>query len=433
MLLITEMVFTGGQSGPGFLFAVRDQHPDTVRIILSGYVDRDITLQTVDLAHQFLAKPCDDDDLKRTISKAFLMRDLLSHEPLKQLAARIDSLPSLPTLYAELVKALDSEDSSIQEIGDIISKDPGLTAKILKMVNSSFFGVLQRVSNPAKAVNLLGLDLVQTIVLASGTFEKFNKLKLKGVSIERMWDHAMATALLAKTIAQEARLDRSDVDTAFMSGLLHDIGKLLIAANMPDEYQSVTDHMSANGCSMASSENQIIGTTHAAIGAYLLGLWGLPDPIIEAVAPPTTTIQDRHPQSVSMPVLLPISPMPLPMPAVIWVIQEICQGIWMDSIGRLSSVSALWIQFLHGKSSVPRRWATRLYSGSGPPTRCRYVRHCAFPQVADLSSDGHSISAVADRLPFQGVPGNESDGFRLYTHTFMVYRGRPNQEFDTLS
>lgn len=283
-VLITEMVFTGGQSGPDFLFAVRDHHPETVRIILSGYVDRDITLQTVDLAHQFLAKPCEDDDLKRTISKAFLMRDLLAHEPLKQLAARIDSLPSLPTLYAELVRALESEDSSVQQIGDIISKDPGLTAKILKMVNSSFFGLLQRVSNPAKAVSLLGLDLVQTIVLASGTFEKFNKLKLKGVSIERMWDHAMATALLAKTIAQEARLDRADVDTAFMSGLLHDIGKLLIAANMPDDYRLVTDHMSANGCSMASSENQIIGTTHAAIGAYLLGLWGLPDPIIEAVA-----------------------------------------------------------------------------------------------------------------------------------------------------
>ena len=283
-VLITEMVFTDGQSGPDFLIEVRDKHPDTVRIILSGYVDRDITLQTVDLAHQFLAKPCEDDDLKRTISKAFLMRDLLAHEPLKQLAARIDSLPSLPALYAELVEALESEDSSVQQIGDIISKDPGLTAKILKMVNSSFFGLLQRVSNPAKAVSLLGLDLVQTIVLASGTFEKFNRMKLKGVSIERMWDHAMATALLAKTIAQEVRLDRTEMDTAFMSGLLHDIGKLLIAANMPDDFRSVMDHMRANGCSMATSENQIIGTTHAAIGAYLLGLWGLPDPIIEAVA-----------------------------------------------------------------------------------------------------------------------------------------------------
>ncbi len=283
-VLITEMVFTGSQSGLDFLLAVRDRHPHTVRIILSGYVDRDITLKTVDLAHQFLAKPCEDDDLKSTIAKAFLMRDLLAHEPLKQLASRIDSLPSLPALYTELVEALGSEESSVQQIGDIIAKDPGLTAKMLKMVNSSFFGLPQRVSTPAKAVSLLGLDLVQTIVLASGTFEKFNTLKLKGLSIERMWDHAMATALLAKTIAQEARLERAEVDTAFMAGLLHDIGKLLIAANMSDDYRAVIDHMGTHGCNMACAENQVIGTTHADIGAYLLGLWGLPDPIIEAVA-----------------------------------------------------------------------------------------------------------------------------------------------------
>ena len=283
-VLITEMVFTGSQSGPEFLLAVRDRHPSAVRIILSGYVDRDITLQTVDLAHQFLAKPCEDDDLKTTIVKAFLMRDLLANEPLKQLATRIDSLPSLPALYVELVEALRSEESSVQQIGDIIAKDPGLTAKMLKMVNSSFFGLLQRVSSPTKAVSLLGLDLVQTIVLASGTFEKFNALKLKGLSIERMWDHAMTTALQAKTLAQKARLERAEVDTAFMAGLLHDIGKLVIAANLPDDYLMVIGHMGAHGCDMACAENRVIGTTHAAIGAYLLGLWGLPDPIIEAVA-----------------------------------------------------------------------------------------------------------------------------------------------------
>jgi putative nucleotidyltransferase with HDIG domain len=283
-VLITEMVFAGGPGGLEFLGIVRDHHPNTVRIILSGYVDRDITLQTVDLAHQFLAKPCDDDDLKGTIARAFLVRDLLRHEPLKRLTARIDSLPSLPALYAELVEALASEESSVQQVGAIIAKDPGLTAKILKVVNSSFFGLPQKVSTPDKAVGLLGLDLVQTIVLASGTFDKFEKVRLRGFSIEQMWDHAMATALMAKIIAREARLDPTEVDTAFMAGLLHDIGKLIVAANMPDDYHAVVAYMVANDCGMASAEHRIIGTTHAAIGAYLLGLWGLPDPIIQAVA-----------------------------------------------------------------------------------------------------------------------------------------------------
>jgi len=258
--------------------------PQAVRIILSGYVDRDITLQTVDLAHQFLSKPCEDGDLKATIAKAFLVRDLLAQASLKKLVARIDSLPSLPSIYVELVDALKSEDSSVQQVGDIISKDPALTAKLLKMVNSSFFGLPQRVSSPARAVSLLGLDLVQSIVLASSTFEKFNNLKLNGFLIEQLWDHAIKTAVLAKTIAQDDGLARRDVDTAFMAGLLHDIGKLLIAANMPDDFRAVLDHMGAHACAMAAAENQVIGTTHASIGAYLLGLWGLPDPIIDAVA-----------------------------------------------------------------------------------------------------------------------------------------------------
>jgi putative nucleotidyltransferase with HDIG domain len=283
-VLVTEMVFTSGPSGLDFLESVRNRHPQTVRIILSGYVDRDITLKTVDLAHQFLSKPCDDSDLKATIAKAFLMWNLLAQDSLKKVVARIDALPSLPSLYVELVEALKAENSSVQQVADIVSKDLELTAKLLKLVNSSFFGLPQRVAHPAKAVSFLGLDLVQSIVLASSAFEKFNHLALKGFSIAQLWDHAIQTAVLAKAIAQEADLARADVDTAFMAGLLHDIGKLLIASNLPEEFRAIIEQMRVCRSSMAAAEKQLLGTTHAAIGAYLLGLWGLPDAIIDAVA-----------------------------------------------------------------------------------------------------------------------------------------------------
>jgi len=283
-VLVTEMVFTSGPSGLDFLETVRNRHPQTVRIILSGYVDRDITLKTVDLAHQFLSKPCDDSDLKDTIAKAFLIWDLLAQDSLKKVVARIDALPSLPSLYVELVEALKAENSSVQQVADIVSRDLELTAKLLKLVNSSFFGLPQRVAHPAKAVSLLGLDLVQSIVLASSAFEKFNHLALQGFSVAQLWDHAIQTAALAKAIAQEAHLTRADVDTAFMAGLLHDIGKLLIASNLPAEFRAIIEQMRLRRCGMASAENELLGTTHAAIGAYLLGLWGLPDAIIDAVA-----------------------------------------------------------------------------------------------------------------------------------------------------
>lgn len=284
-VLVTEVVFTH-QSGIEFLYKVKAEYPQPVRIIMSGYVDQTVILKSVDLVHQFLSKPCDHAELKATIIKAIFVRDLLAQEPLKKVVAGIDSLPSLPSLYTELVNELRSEDASIQKVGDIISRDISFTAKLLKTVNSSFFGLPQRVTDPARAVGLLGLDLVQSIVLASGTFDKFKGLKFKGFSIEQLWDHALLTAMTARILAREAGFENREIETAFLAGLLHDIGKLLLAAHLPEQFQAVLLLMNAGTRhhSMASAEMATLGTTHAAIGAYLLGLWGLPDPIVQATA-----------------------------------------------------------------------------------------------------------------------------------------------------
>jgi putative nucleotidyltransferase with HDIG domain len=282
-VLVTEVAFAG-QSGLDFLSAVRERHPQTARIILSGFVDREILLKTSDLAHQFLSKPVEADELKAAIGRAFMVKELLAHVPLKKVAARIKTLPSLPALYQELTQLLKSEDASIQRIGDLIAKDMALSAKLLKMVNSSYFGLPQQVSSPAKAVSLLGLDLAATLVLASGAFDQFNAIRIKGFSLAQMWNHAMAVAAMAKTIAHKAGLKRGETDAAFTAGLLHDIGKLLLAAHLTDQFEAVLHHMQHHGCVMAAAEREILGTTHASIGAYLLGLWGLPERIIAAAA-----------------------------------------------------------------------------------------------------------------------------------------------------
>ena len=282
-VVVTETVFSG-QSGLEFLEAVREKHPHSVRIILSGYADQNIVLQSVNIAHQYLAKPCEDETLKATIARAFLMKELLDNDALKKVVSKIDSLPSVPALYLELVEELKSEDASIDKIGDIIAKDIGLITKILKLVNSSYFGLRQHISNPSKAVSLLGIDLIKAIVLNAGTLDKYKHLKFADFSIEQMWDHAMLSAAYAKTIAQDSEMKRKDIDTAFMSALLHDIGKLLIAAHMPDHFSEILALIRQQSCAMYESERDIIGTSHAAIGAYLLGLWGLPDDIIDATA-----------------------------------------------------------------------------------------------------------------------------------------------------
>ncbi len=282
-VIVTETVFTD-HNGIDFLHTVREEHPESVRIILSGYADQNVVLQSVDLAHQYLAKPCEDDTLKATITRAFMMKELLDNEAIKQVISKIDSLPSVPALYMELVEELKSEDASIDRISAIISKDMGLTVKILKLVNSSFFGLAQRVAHPAKAVSLLGIDIVKAIVLTSGTFDKFKKLRFPDFSMDRMWQHAFRCAAFAKIIAQRSGLDRKAIDAAFMAGLLHDIGILLIAAHLQEGFTKILQHVRRHETSLVEAEMQIIGTSHAAIGAYLLGLWGLPEAIIDATA-----------------------------------------------------------------------------------------------------------------------------------------------------
>lgn len=282
-VVIAETVYSR-HDGLDFLRTLRRQHPGCVRIILSGYADQNVVLKSVNIAHQYLAKPCEDETLKATIIRAFIMKDLLDDVSLKQVVSRIDTLPSVPALYLQLVDELKSENASIERIGTIIAKDIGLTTKLLKLVNSSYFGLLQYVSNPSRAVSLLGIDLIKAMVLTAGTMEKFHHLKFPGFSIEHMWEHAMQTAAFAKIIASEAELSRQDADTAFMSAMLHDIGKLLIAAHLPDAFSAILAHVRRQACTMAEAEGEIIGTNHAAVGAYLLGLWGLPDPMIDAVA-----------------------------------------------------------------------------------------------------------------------------------------------------
>lgn len=282
-VIVCETIFQG-QSGLDFLKTVREGHPNSARIILSGYSDQDIVLKSVDLAHQYLAKPCEDEALKATIDRAFMIKKLLDHQGLREIVSQIDSLPTLPAIYVELVDELKSEEASIDRIGTIIAKDIGLTTKILKTVNSSFFGLRQQIIHPAKAVSMLGLDLIKAIVLTSGTFDKFKHVKVPGFSLEQMWEHAMLTGTFAKIIAQEGKLERQDADTAFMAGLLHDIGKLLIAAHFPDSFAVIHKLAQKISIPIVEAEAKVIGTNHSCVGAYLLGLWGLPEAILDATA-----------------------------------------------------------------------------------------------------------------------------------------------------
>jgi HD-like signal output (HDOD) protein/CheY-like chemotaxis protein len=282
-ILITETRFKG-MGGLELLEKVRERFPKIARIILSGYTDRDVILKSTGIAHQYLSKPCDDDDIKSAINKALMIRDLLKNDSLKSVVSKIDSLPSLPSLYMEIVSELRSDDPSIQKVGEIVARDLGMTAKILQLVNSSFFGLPQRVSTAETAVTLLGIDIVKAIALTSGAFSKFERAKFPGFSVDALWNHGLKTGGFSKVIAQNEKLERKIADAGFMAGLLHDIGKVLIAANFPEIFSQIAETSKNRGMSFYKAELELMGATHAEVGAYLLGLWGLPENIVEAVA-----------------------------------------------------------------------------------------------------------------------------------------------------
>jgi putative nucleotidyltransferase with HDIG domain len=281
-VLITAMSFSG-QSGMELLEKVRMQFPQTVRIVLSGSVSSDVVLKAADLAHQYIAKPFEEDDLISAVDRAFFVKQLLDDAPLKMLVSQISALPTLPAVYVELEAQLNTDDASMAKLGEIIAKDPAISAKLLQLANSSFFSRSQRILDPAKAVSLLGLDLVRSIVLAVGVIGGF-KILIKDFSVDNLWQHAMLTAAMAGAIAKAESVDRETADAAFSAGLLHDIGKLLIVAQLPERFHAIVEQMKSDNTSMAAAEKKILGTTHAAVGAYLLGLWGLPMPIVQAVA-----------------------------------------------------------------------------------------------------------------------------------------------------
>ena len=253
-----------------------------MRIVLSGDSDQETVLKSVLPAHQYLSKPCDTERLKSTVVRACALRELLGDDRLKTVVSQMGSLPSLPSLYTELIASLRSPETSIQKVGEIISRDMGMTAKILQMVNSAFFGLCQHVSSPSQAASLLGLETIKALVLQVQIFSA--RSALSGPYLERLRKHGIVTGVLAKAIAKGESAERAIIENAFMAGLLHDSGKLVFASKLPRQYVQVMALAKNTTIPLWKVELKTFGTTHAEIGAYLMGLWGLPDAIVEALA-----------------------------------------------------------------------------------------------------------------------------------------------------
>jgi putative nucleotidyltransferase with HDIG domain len=282
-VLVTDMRMPG-MDGAQLLNIARERYSNLVRIVLSGHSDQELVLKSVRLAHQYLSKPCDSETLRTSVERACGLRDWLGSDTIKQVVGKIDSLPSLPSTYTEMLNLLDDADVTVSKVAAVVSRDVAMVVKVLQLVNSAFFGLRQHISNIGQAANLLGLDTLKTLILSTHIFSQFEESSLAELSIDRIWRHCLKVAIFAKEIAKSEVKDQMLIDDAFMAGMLHDIGKLILAANFREEYVSAREMAIADSLTIQEAEKTVLGAAHPEIGAYLVGLWGLPEPIVEAVA-----------------------------------------------------------------------------------------------------------------------------------------------------
>ncbi|HEU4401346.1 MAG TPA: response regulator [Candidatus Polarisedimenticolia bacterium] len=269
-----------GIDGAALLRKVQDEHPDVVRIVLSGQGEEGAARRTVQIAHQFLAKPCEASLLQEVIERACALRSLLNDEGLRHAIGQVGQLPVLPAVYKALTRALEDPAVSLRDMGAIVEQDSALCAKLLQMVNSAFFGLPQRINRIEDAVSYLGTDVIKGLVLMTEVFREAHIQRLPASSLEDLQHHAALTARIARRLLPE----REQQQEAFIAGMLHDVGKLVLASRLPEQFARLFTEARDAGLPMHAVEHGKGVVTHAEIGAYLLGLWGLPYTIVEAVA-----------------------------------------------------------------------------------------------------------------------------------------------------
>lgn len=280
-VVVTDMRMPG-MDGASLLTEVMDRYPATVRIILSGQCDRATVLKAVGPAHQFLTKPCDPERLKATVGRACQLRDHLSEDRYKQLVSRINAPPSVQSHYAELIAELDAPNASIERVGEIIARDPGLTVKVMQLTATGFFGTPQRCTDPFRAVTLFDLETVRLLASVAKAFRPFEQADFPHRLPGQLGQHCLSVAIAAREIARCETSDSTLIDDAYLAGLLHDIGILILAESDPRGYAELVTALS--DCELSDPERRLCGASHADVGGYLVGLWGMPDAVVQAVA-----------------------------------------------------------------------------------------------------------------------------------------------------
>lgn len=269
-------------TGIELLTEISKTYPSTARIVVSGFADELTSAKCLMVAHRYFTKPFNPTSLTEVITSLCDARTFAANDRIREYVGRIDAIPTLSKTYLELTKALRSNALSLHEISAIIEQDLALTAKVLQTVNSVRFAPARRMRTVFEAVQLIGFEIVRALVLSIQVFE-FCQNTARTELFRTVWGHSLRTAIRAKRLAEYQDLSVELCDETFLLGLLHDIGKVVLAASCPDDYQKLWAIHRDQSAALIDAESRVFGADHAHVGAFLLRLWGLPEEVAMAV------------------------------------------------------------------------------------------------------------------------------------------------------
>jgi putative nucleotidyltransferase with HDIG domain len=266
--------------GAELLNRLRETHPQTLRFIAADAARREEVMAQIQGRHEFLTIPFERAMLKSIIERSVAEECGMSQN-MRDLVGRIRTFPTLPSLYLEVVNALKNPHASTEDIGLIIAKDMAMTTKLVQVLNSAYFGLPRTISDPTEAVGILGFETVKSLIMTVKLLSQYDKVKPVYFSIDNIWKHSTNVARAAKTLALLETGDAACSGHAYTAGLMHDVGKVILAANFDEQYNGAHRVARKQQVPLWEVEKDIFGASHGEIGAYLLGRWGMSEEVIK--------------------------------------------------------------------------------------------------------------------------------------------------------
>lgn len=268
-------------SGVALLRTVQERDPAVVRILLSGHAGLDLLRTALPYVHQFLPKPCDGQLLRSTLESACSLRGLLARPEMRALVGSSNELPSAPRTFIELSNVLATPNVSARAVAEVIERDIAISARVLQLVSSAFYGLPRAVTSIGGAVAYLGTDVIKAIVLSAEVSRMFPLVqRVPDFSVDALQQHGTRVSQFSKRLLG----NHPGADVLLVAGLLQDAGQLVLASRAAPRFGLALSSAAARKQPLYEVEFELFGASHAEIGAYLLGLWGLPQRIVSAVA-----------------------------------------------------------------------------------------------------------------------------------------------------